>query len=98
MSERMFRMAGEMIHESRMKQWHNDRGLPWGTPFEGPDPVVVSRQVMPNNIKAHLANEHGINPDSMSAERRHVEHAFAHMYGKFQAGQGHYHAEQEQWS
>ena len=90
MSERMYRMGGELIPESQMKEWHNSRGLPWGTPYEGPDPITIRRMVMCQNqdLSVHLANEH----DTASCPRgTQVEHMTAHMTARFRKGQEHYH-------
>jgi hypothetical protein len=84
----VYRMNREWVEEKGMKKWHNDRGIPWGSPYEGPDPVTVSRQRMPENISVHNANEHGF---SDVPERQYMEHAFAHVHGVFRKGQEHYH-------
>jgi hypothetical protein len=84
----VYRMGGELVDEKDMKRWHNDRGMPWGSPYEGPDPVTVRRQRMPWNISVHLTDEHGIED---TEERQYMEHAFAHVHGVFRKGQEHYH-------
>jgi hypothetical protein len=62
-----------------------------------PNPVV-RHEVMnpahamgrPSNIRVHLANEHGIDPDT--APRGYdVEHWSAHTHGTFREDQFHYH-------
>lgn len=82
----------DLVPESGMKRWHQERGLPWGPLYdEGPDPVTIrlmSRKVL-ENITVHIANEHGIREGPF--EEAQVQHMFAHLYGIFRAGQGHYH-------
>ncbi len=87
-----YRMAGELVPESGMKEWHNSRGIPWGSPFSGPEPMTVSRMEFPVNLTVHLANEHGsyTGPD---AHQRVWAHMNAHVLGMFRRGQEHYHAE-----
>jgi hypothetical protein len=76
-----------------LKRWHNDHGLPWGATFDGPDPVTMAKMVRPGamNLTVHLANEHGVQADRYHGTQ--VEHMLAHVYGRFRAGQEHYHAQ-----
>lgn len=77
----------------RIKAWHNERGLPWGNPFEGPEPITVSKMVPTRgmNMTVHLANEHGLREDHYMGTS--VAHLLAHVHGQFRPGQGHYHAQ-----
>jgi hypothetical protein len=77
-----------------MKRWHNERGLPWSTPYEGPDPITIRRMQPAGtnqiSLSVHLANEHGI--DSRKAlYGDEVEHMHAHLIAQFRSGQEHYH-------
>lgn len=79
------------------KVWHNSRGIPWGTTFEGPEPKTVSRMRHPDrmNLSVHLANEHGRAPDYIDVRRtgREISHALFHLYAIFRKGQEHYHSQ-----
>lgn len=94
--EHYYVMGGERVSETGMQKWHNDRGLPWGRTYDGPNPIIVRRMIPAGTGKlslgVHLANEHGINSDR-TAHGAEVEHMHAHMIGKFQLGQGHYHGD-----
>lgn len=79
------------------KTWHNDRGLPWGSSFDGPGAVTMAMMQMPGvhsgimvSLSVHLANEHGVSSDKYVGTD--IEHALAHQYGRFRPGQEHYHA------
>lgn len=95
--ERTYIMDGQPVPESGMKEWHNSRGIPWGTSFEGPEPKTVSRMQHPDrmNLSVHLANEHGRNPGHLDVKLlgREVSHLVYHLYGIFRKGQEHYHAQ-----
>ncbi len=92
MTQKMYRMGMDVVPESGLKHWHQERGMPWGPLYdEGPDPVTIramSRPVL-ENISVHLANEHGLKPAPHEEEQ--VQHMFAHLYAMFRSGQGHYH-------
>ena len=74
-----------------MKKWHNERGIPWGVPYEGPDPFTVRRMAYLDSLSVHLANEHHIDSREHRGDEQHG-HQVAHTYGQFRAGQEHYHA------
>jgi hypothetical protein len=89
----------ERVPEAEMGRWHNDRGLPWGGQYAGPDPITIRRMVHPGvrglSLTVHLANEHGI--DSDAARRGYeIEHMHAHLVAAFRPGQEHYHGEMGQ--
>ena len=87
-----YRMGDERVPASGMKKWHNDRGIPWGTQFDGPDPITICRMARPNNMNVHLANEHGLSAgDGDPLHGVSVAHLLAHAYVRFRAGQEHYH-------
>lgn len=96
MNELMYRMGDdEQVPESGLQKWHNDRGLPWGSPYEGPEPVTIRRMVPAGtsqlSISVHLANEHATDSDKAlyGAE---IEHMHAHLVARFRLGQEHYHS------
>lgn len=97
MNEHTYIMDGERIPESGMQKWHNDRGLPWGREYQGPDPITVRRMVPAGtsrlSLSVHVANEHGIDLDKARLGWSEVEHMYAHMTGRFRKGQEHYHGE-----
>lgn len=98
MAEREYIMGRERVRvpESRMQKWHNDRGLPWGRSYRGPDPIVITKMVPAGtdrlSISVHLANEHQLD-DRKAVHGAEIEHMHAHMTGKFRPGQEHYHGE-----
>lgn len=89
--EPVYRMGDELVPESGMQKWHNDRGLPWGTTFDGPEPVTMSRMArgVLGNATAHYYNEH--DGADVPWEQIPFAHLIAHMYGRFRKGQAHYH-------
>lgn len=91
--EPVYRMGDDFVPQSEMRKWHNDRGLPWGNVFYGPEPVTMSRMARSvlGNTSLHYYNEHG-GPD-VPFEQVSVMHMIAHMYGRFRKGQAHYHEE-----
>jgi len=96
-NEPVYRMGGEHVPASEMKKWHHARGIPWGTPFDGPDPVTICRMARPDNMNVHLANEHGASANAADPLHGvHLAHLLAHAYGQFRDGQGHYHETPEQ--
>ena len=54
--------------------------------------VVVGRQA---NISVHLANSHGVDPDQVPFEFRHLRHMTAHTYGEFRPNLDHVHERPE---
>lgn len=84
----------ELVPASQMGRWHNERGLPWGERYAGPDPITISRMVPAGtsrlSLSVHLANQHGID-DRKAVHGAEVEHMHAHLTGRFRPGQGHYH-------
>jgi hypothetical protein len=94
MNEEKFSLA---MTDAEAKEWHNSRGLPWGTPFAGPAPKTISRMAPPDKLNqdVHLANEHGRAPDYIDVRRvgREISHALFHLYGIFREGQEHYHGQ-----
>lgn len=88
--EIVYRMDGEDVPESGMKEWHNSRGIPWGATFDGPEPKTISRMCWPGNLSVHLANEHRINSDGVRGYEQ-MAHMVAHTEGQFRPGQEHYH-------
>lgn len=96
MTEKTYRMGDELIPESGMAQWHNDRGQPWGATYNGPEPMTVSAQVPAGNITVHLGNQHGISPTRDPEANSHA-HLVAHRDAVFRPGQGHYHRPYDYW-
>jgi hypothetical protein len=98
MSETVYRMAGELVPAGQMQKWHNDRGLPWGAVYNGPDPITIRRMVPPQNLSVHLANEHGIDPDPFKGDLHRAAwvHMSAHLSGDFRRGQEHYHRKNQE--
>lgn len=78
------------LTDADRKRWHNERGIFWGTPFSGPDPVTMAKAAWPGNLSVHLANEHRVNSDLVPG----YEQMAAHTEGRFSHGQEHYHAPQ----
>jgi hypothetical protein len=83
-------MGDELVPESQMKRWHNDRGKAWGTTFEGPEPILIARMELPGNLTVHLANQHGLERGAV-IEMTAFRHLWAHLYAQFREGQEHYH-------
>lgn len=77
-----------------MRRWHHRHGLPWGTKYLGPDPIVIRLMVPAGTTRlslgVHLSNEHSVDPDR-TFHGEEVEHMHAHMMGRFRPGQEHYH-------
>lgn len=92
-AEPVYRMGDEKVPASKMKAWHNSRGLPWGTTFDGPDPITVRRMVPAGtsqlSITVHLANQHSVKAGEQ--ESQDIAHMYAHLAGRFTEGQEHYH-------
>jgi hypothetical protein len=60
----------------------------------GQEYIVMGRQVT-QNISVHLANEHGINPDTIPFEGHHLRHMMAHTYAEFRDDWHHVHEHPE---
>lgn len=82
-----------MRDSKEVKEWHNARGIFWGTTFDGPDAVTMAKAAWPGNLSVHLANEHRVDSDKVRGYEQ-MAHMTAHTEGRFRPGQEHYHAPQ----